>query len=154
MIPQLPDVLHKFWNWLTGGNALVRVGVVVLFFGVAFLLKYAYEHTHVPVELRLIGVALGACVMLVIGWRLRQSKPVYALAIQGGGVGVLYLTVFGAFRMFNLLPGEPVQGASAQCTARYFTTALLFSTRMCHRALSVDLVCSHNSAAGNLYHTV
>lgn len=104
--PQIPDVFHKFWNWLTGGNALVRVGVVVLFFGVAFLLKYAYEHTHVPVELRLTGVALGACVMLVIGWRLRLSKPVYALAIQGGGVGVLYLVVFGAFRMFDLLPGE------------------------------------------------
>jgi len=104
--PQVPDVLYKFWNWLTGGNALVRVGVVVLFFGVAFLLKYAYEHTHVPIELRLTGVALGACAMLVLGWRLRLSKPVYALAMQGGGVGVLYLTVFGAFRMFNLLPGE------------------------------------------------
>ncbi len=32
--------------------------------------------------------------------------PVYALAMQGGGVGLLYLTVFGAFRLFNLIPGE------------------------------------------------
>ena len=101
----LADVI-RIWNWLTGGNALVRVGVVVLFFGVAFLLKYAYEHTHVPIELRLTGVAIGAIVMLVIGWRLRARKPVYALAIQGGGVGVLYLVVFGAFRLFGLLPGE------------------------------------------------
>jgi uncharacterized membrane protein len=31
---------------------------------------------------------------------------VYALAIQGGGIGVLYLVVFGAFRLFKLLPGE------------------------------------------------
>ena len=105
-MPTEPDELTRLWNWLTGGNALVRVGVVVLFFGVAFLLKYAYEHTNVPIEVRLIGVALGAIVMLVIGWRLRSSKPVYALAIQGGGVGVLYLTVFGAFRLFGLLPGE------------------------------------------------
>ena len=80
--------------------------MVVLFFGVAFLLKYAYEHTHVPIEVRLIGVALGAAVMLAIGWRLRNRKPVYALAMQGGGVGLLYLTVFGAFRLFNLIPGE------------------------------------------------
>ncbi len=104
--PPKPDELTRLWNWLTGGNALVRVGVVVLFFGVAFLLKYAYEHTNVPIELRLTGVALGAIVMLVIGWRLRLRKPVYALAIQGGGVGVLYLTVFGAFRLFGLIPGE------------------------------------------------
>ena len=101
-----PSAFDRVWAWLTGGNALVRVGVVVLFFGVAFLLKYAYEHTHVPIEVRLIGVALGAAVMLVIGWRLRESKPVYALAMQGGGVGVLFLTVFGAFRLFNLIPGE------------------------------------------------
>jgi uncharacterized membrane protein len=80
--------------------------VVVLFFGVAFLLKYAYEHTHVPIEVRLIGVALGAAAMLAFGWQLRESKPVYALAMQGGGVGLLYLTVFGAFRLFNLIPGE------------------------------------------------
>ncbi len=98
--------INRAWEWLTGGNELVRVGVVVLFFGVAFLLKYAYEHSHVPIEVRLIGVALGAAVMLVIGWRLRASKPVYALAMQGGGVGLLYLTVFGAFRLFDLIPGE------------------------------------------------
>jgi uncharacterized membrane protein len=104
--PVEPSVFGRAWAWFTGGNALVRVGVVVLFFGVAFLLKYAYEHTHVPIEARLIGVALGAAVMLVIGWRLREAKPVYALAMQGGGVGLLYLTVFGAFRLFNLIPGE------------------------------------------------
>jgi uncharacterized membrane protein len=102
----VPDAFERFWRWLTGGNALVRVGVVVLFFGVAFLLKYAYEHTHLPIELRLAAVALGACAMLAIGWRLRATRPVYALAMQGGGVGVLYLTVFGAFRLFGLLPGE------------------------------------------------
>ncbi len=105
-MPEMPEAVHNAWRWLSGGNALVRVGVVVLFFGVAFLLKYAYEHTHVPIELRLTGVALGACAMLVIGWRLRLRKQVYALAMQGGGVGVLYLTVFGAYRMFGLLPGE------------------------------------------------
>lgn len=97
---------YHLWHWLTGGNALVRVGIVVLFFGVAFLLKYAYDRTQVPIELRLAGVAIGAIVLLVLGWRLRESKPVYGLALQGGGVGVLYLLVFGTFRLFHLIPGE------------------------------------------------
>ncbi|HYJ18843.1 MAG TPA: DUF2339 domain-containing protein [Burkholderiales bacterium] len=105
-IPTEPSFIERGWQWLTGGNALVRVGVIVLFFGVAFLLKYAYDHTQVPIEARLIGVAIGAIVMLVMGWRLRHSKPVYGLAMQGGGVGLLYLLVFGAFRLFNLIPGE------------------------------------------------
>ncbi len=104
--PAVTSTITRFWDWLTGGNALVRVGVIVLFFGVAFLLKYAYDHTNVPIELRLTGVAIGAIVMLVIGWRLRTRNPVYALAIQGGGIGVLYLVVFGGFRLFKLIPGE------------------------------------------------
>jgi len=93
-----------FWERLFTGNLVVKVGIVVLFFGVAFLLKYAYERVNVPIELRLSGVAAGAIVLLIIGWRLRHSRPGYALALQGGGIGVLYLVIFGAFRMFNLLP--------------------------------------------------
>lgn len=94
------------WNLLFGGNAMVRVGIVVLFFGVAFLLKYAAEHVHVPIELRLTGVALGAIVLLAVGWRLRERAGGYGLVLQGGGVGVLYLVVFGAFRIWNLVPAE------------------------------------------------
>ena len=90
-------------NFLTGGNTLVRAGVIVLFFGVAFLLRYLAEHTHVPIEFRLSGVALGAVVLLVLGWRLRLKRPGYALALQGGAVGILYLTVFAALRLYGLL---------------------------------------------------
>ncbi|MGQ0523016.1 MAG: DUF2339 domain-containing protein, partial [Betaproteobacteria bacterium] len=102
--PPRPAPPSAIWNFFFGGNTLVRVGIVILFFGVAFLLKYAAEHTHVPIELRLSSVALGAIVLLVIGWRLRFRRPGYALIMQGGGIGVLYLTVFGAFRIWQLLP--------------------------------------------------
>jgi uncharacterized membrane protein len=103
--PRAPQATGpNFWERLFTGNLVVKVGIVVLFFGVAFLLKYAYERVHVPIELRLFGVAIGAIVLLVIGWRLRSSRPGYALALQGGGIGILYLVIFGAFRMFHLLP--------------------------------------------------
>jgi uncharacterized membrane protein len=86
---------------------LVRVGVVILFIGVAFLLRYVAEHTHVPIELRLSGVALGAVVLLALGWRLRRKRLGYALALQGGGIGILYLTVFASLRLFHVLPPGP-----------------------------------------------
>lgn len=94
-------------EWLTDGNLMARAGVVILFFGVAFLLKYGYQHFQVPIELRLTAVALAALVLLVIGWRLRQRRGSYALALQGGGIGLLYLTIFGALRLFGLLPAGP-----------------------------------------------
>jgi uncharacterized membrane protein len=58
-------------------------------------------------KLRLAAVALGAGVLLGIGWRLRRSRESYALALQGGGVGLLYLTIFGALRLFGLLQPAP-----------------------------------------------
>lgn len=94
------------WNWFFGGNALVRVGVLVLFFGVAFLVRYAAEHIDVPIEIRLAGIAFGAVAMLLVGWRLRARPGGYGLVLQGGGVGVLYLVVFGAFRIWQLMPAE------------------------------------------------
>ncbi len=90
-------------GFFTGGNALVRAGVVVLFFGVAFLLRYLAEHTHVPIEFRLTGVAFGGLILLVLGWRLRIRRPGYALAVQGGAVGILYMTVYAALRLYKLL---------------------------------------------------
>src|SRR5258706_4999213 len=103
--PAIPSAQPSaLWNFFFGGNALVRFGVIVLFFGVAFLLKYASEHVEVPIQARLISVALGATVMLAVGWRLRDTRPGYGLIVQGGGIGVLYLTVFAAFRLYQLLP--------------------------------------------------
>ena len=92
-------------RWLTTGNVPVKVGVVISFFGVAFLLKYAVENQvfAIPVSFRYAGVAAFAGVLLAIGWRKRASSRVFALSLQGGGIGVLYLTVFAAFRLHALL---------------------------------------------------
>jgi len=96
----IPDSLNRF---LSGGSLLVRTGIVVLFFGVSFLVKYAAERDLLPIELRLTGAALGGLLLLAVGWRLRHGKPAYAHALQGGGAGVLYLTIFAAFRLYGLL---------------------------------------------------
>lgn len=101
---EAPPTGPSLWERLFSGNVVVKVGIVVLFFGVAFLLKYTYERIHVPIELRLLAVAAGAIALLAFGWRLRSSRPGYALALQGGGVALLYLVIFGAFRLFHLLP--------------------------------------------------
>ena len=101
--PLPPAPPNPMWAWIVGGNTLARVGVVLLFIGVGFLLKYAVEHVHVPISLRLAGIAMGGVALLVIGWRLRISRRAYAMVLQGGGVGVLYLTVFGALRLYELV---------------------------------------------------
>lgn len=98
------QALRAARDWFMGGNTVVRVGIVILFFGLAFLLKYAYEHSTVPPEMRVLAVALGGIALLGLGWRLRARRAGYAQALQGGGVGVLYLAIFAAFRLYGLLP--------------------------------------------------
>ncbi|MDT3314672.1 DUF2339 domain-containing protein [Pseudomonas sp. rhizo66] len=97
-------------NWLFGGNTVLRVGVVLLFFGLAFLLRYATEGMVVPIELRYAGVAAAALGLLALGWWLRRRNSNYALMLQGTGIAVLYLTVFAAMRLHPLLDPSAALG--------------------------------------------
>ena len=104
------------------GNLVVRVGILVLFIGVAFLLKYAAERSLVPLPLRLGGVAAGGLVLLGIGWRLRRARRLYALLLQGAGVGVTFLTAFAAVRLFGVL--EPIPALAVMVALVAATGAL------------------------------
>jgi uncharacterized membrane protein len=102
--PSAPSPRPAWLAWIMGGNTLARIGVLLLFIGVGFLLKYASEHVHVPIEMRLSAVAAGAIALLVVGWRLRVRRGAYAMILQGGAVGLLYLTVFAALKLYAVLP--------------------------------------------------
>jgi uncharacterized membrane protein len=101
---EAPSPRPAWLAWIMGGNTLARIGVLLLFIGVGFLLKYASEHVHVPIEMRLSAVAAGAIALLVVGWRLRLRRGAYAMILQGGAVGLLYLTVFAALKLYAVLP--------------------------------------------------
>ncbi len=103
------DVFSWIKDWFTEGNVPVKVGMLVLFAGVAALLKYAADEGWFtfPIELRLLGVALAAIAALVFAWRQRETRRGFALSLQGGAIGILLLTVFAAFRLYHLLPATP-----------------------------------------------
>ena len=82
--PRSPDVLTVLAgharDWLFGGNTVVRMGVLVLFVGLAFLAKYAIDNALLPPELRLAvigaaGVALFACGLPPARQGARTSWP-------------------------------------------------------------------------------
>ena len=115
-------VADRVVSYFTDGNIFVRVGILILFFGVAFLLKYAAENSRIPLEIRFMGAAFGGVLLLVTGWRLRLKKPIYGLLLQGGGIGVIYITIFAAFRLAHLLPSPLTFGLLVFFSA--FTVAL------------------------------
>lgn len=107
-----PHVIDRFFDkitvtinqFFTQGNPIVRIGMVVMFFGLGFLVKYAASNDLFPIELRLICVALVALVLVTLGWKTRAKPDGYGLVLQGGGMAALYLTVFAALKLYHLLP--------------------------------------------------
>jgi len=94
----------KLGEFLMRGNPIVKIAVIVLFFGVAFLFKYAADKNLFPIEWRLISISIAATTMLLWGLKLRNSQRLYALVIQGGALGILYLTVFASAKFYALVP--------------------------------------------------
>ena len=55
-------------DWLMHGNLLLKTGVVVLFLGLVFLLRFASERIHVPIEMRYLSVMGSGLAAAVAGW--------------------------------------------------------------------------------------
>ena len=90
-------------NFIFGDNTLVKVGVLILFLGLAFLLRYTAERVTVPIELRYAGVALSGVILLGLGWFLRQRRRDYALLLQGMAIGIFYLTTLSGIKFHALI---------------------------------------------------
>jgi uncharacterized membrane protein len=110
-VPKEPSwIVSLLVNYFTGGNLLVRIGGVVLFFGLAFLVKYAAEHSTLSMSARLVMIALLAVGLIVGGWVLRSREGAYGQILQGLGVAILYLVIYGAARFYTLLSLEGAFG--------------------------------------------
>lgn len=102
--------LRQARGWLFGGNLVAKIGLMILFIGVAFLLRLASSYVTVPIELRLAGIAAGAIALLGWGWHIRSTRPGIALPTQGAALATLMLVTFGAFKIYHLLPSGPTFG--------------------------------------------
>lgn len=102
----LAFVINLAKNYFSQGNQIVRIGIIVLFFGMSFLAKYSIENSLISIEVRMAAILIAAMIMLGIGWHLRIKKPTYGLMMQGGGIAISYIAIFTSFKMYQLLPAE------------------------------------------------
>ena len=94
-------------DFLLGGNWLARVGVIALIIGTGFFLKLAFDNNWVNEISRVgIGVIIGTS-LLVLGEVWKQKYSTYAQALSGGGIAILYLSVFAASGLYNLIDSIP-----------------------------------------------
>lgn len=118
-------------HWFTRGNVPVKVGMLVLLAGVGALLKLATDQGWLTVSplFRLLGISIVALAGLVFAWRQRESHRTFALALQGGAIGVLLLTIFAATRNYGFIEPLPAFALSVVLIAGLAVMAVLQESR-------------------------
>src|SRR5213596_1152449 len=111
-VPQIAAPRRPPINWeqFMGAKLFAWIGGLALFLGVAFFVKYSFEHNLIPPELRVaIGFVIG--VSLLIGGLLlkRKENAVTAQTLCATGILVLYTVTFACrsyyhFAFFGLIP--------------------------------------------------
>ena len=87
-----------------GSRWLLYVGVVALVVGAAYFQKLAIDNEWIGERARVIE-GLVAGLLLVAGgrWFVRRGYEVYGQIVAGGGIAVLYVSVYAASTLYELI---------------------------------------------------
>jgi len=86
-----------------GGKWFGHIGILALVFGTAFFLKYAFENNWIGEVGRVaIGIISGVA-LIGLGQYLRKKYLRYSDILVGGGIAILYLSIFAAFSFYSLI---------------------------------------------------
>ncbi|MHA3981105.1 DUF2339 domain-containing protein [Acinetobacter venetianus] len=80
-------------DWMIHGNPILRVAVAVLMVGVVLLLRFASEHWQLSLGVKLGFIASAGIVTTIAGYWLQKKNQLFAVALQGLGLAVVFLTL-------------------------------------------------------------
>jgi uncharacterized membrane protein len=135
------QILQEIWNWIIVGeghrpegmameyavasNWLLRVGVLILVTGIGFFLKYSIDNGLLGEQARVALSVLAGVGMIVGGVRLVGGKyHLFSQGLLGGGIAVLYFSVFAAHSFYHLLDVYPTFALMILVTACAATLAI------------------------------
>jgi uncharacterized membrane protein len=141
---------------------LNRIGIVAMLVGVSYFLKYAFENNWIGPGGR-IAIGLLAGIGLVL-WSERfraRGYAAFSYSLKAVGIGTLYLSLWGAFQVYHLIPSAAAFVAMVIVTASTialslsedaellasfaliggFATPLLLSTGQNHEVVLFSYVC-------------
>src|ERR1700693_4546913 len=155
----LEKTIGQFW--------LNRIGIVALLVGVSYFLKYAFENNWIGPAGR-IAIGLLAGIGLIIWSEKFRSRghAAFSYSLKAVGIGTLYLSLWGAFQVYHLIPSAAAFAAMVIVTASTlalslsqdaellasfaliggFATPVLLSTGQNHEVVLFSYVCLLDAA--------
>ena len=86
------------------GSWFARIGILAIFLGAAFAFKYAVDRNLISPAGRVsLGLVVGAGFVAWGEWARRRSWPLFAQAVAGGGVAIMYLAVWAGYQLYDLV---------------------------------------------------
>ena len=88
-----------------GAQVFYRIGIVALLLGATWFLKLAMDNRWIgPLGRVLVGLVAGAGLVVWSERFRRQGFAAFSYSLKAVGSGVLYLSLWAAFRLYHLLP--------------------------------------------------
>ncbi|MCK4982595.1 MAG: DUF2339 domain-containing protein [Victivallaceae bacterium] len=90
---------------------LIRGAILIILVGLAFFLKYSIEKDLIPPYLR-VAITGTVGIGMLISSLLMANKKYHkiAMGLLGGGIAVLYFSIFAAYGIYHLITVGPAYG--------------------------------------------
>jgi uncharacterized membrane protein len=88
-----------------GSHWLNRIGIAAVLIGVSYFLKYAFDNNWIGAAGRVTIGLLAGIAIVVWSERFRsRGYHIFSFSLKAVGIGVLYLSLWAAFQVYNLIP--------------------------------------------------
>jgi hypothetical protein len=114
------DSLKKLAEVVTGEGAIGRIGIGLLLLGLVFAVKYGIDRGWITELVQVVIAATLGLALLAVGYRIRPARPILSRLLTGGGFGALYVAVFAAQAVYELIPFGPALALVSLVTAACF----------------------------------
>src|SRR6266436_1670035 len=104
---------------------LNRIGIVAMLIGVSYFLKYAFENNWIGPGGRIVIGLLAGIGLVLWSERFRaRGYAAFSYSLKAVGIGTLYLSLWGAFQIYHLVPSAVAFIAMIVVTASTIGLAL------------------------------
>jgi len=101
-----------------GSQVFNRIAIVTLLIGTAYGMKLAVDRGFIgPAGRVILGLIAGAALVLWSERFRRKGFATFSYSLKAVGSGVLYLSLWAAFRLYDLLPADAALGLMILVTA-------------------------------------
>lgn len=114
---ELESTIGKLW--------LNRIGIFAILIGVSYFIKYAFDNGWIgPTGRVALGILAGIALVLWSERFRNRGYVIFSYSLKAVGIGTLYLSLWGAFQVYHLLPSAVAFVAMIIVTASTITLSL------------------------------